>query len=789
MQASTTHMSAIEQQLLQVCQQVAPTWPLDQLIAVNPWWELKHQPFAEVAARFAALHQIDCLPPVSYSKQLFAARQLPFYAIEQALQEANWQVDVTAFLVQTDHEVQYVAPGFSVLQQIDRVQARDRLPWFDEIRSHVSQFCAWYYQNTDGHQAENADLYQQYQKFTAADLGLDLLLGAKGLHQAYADLPSSIPMLLAEADSELHLSTEQWSAYGDVLLRQLNGWASWGSYLRWQAGLQQQTPTQVLDLLAIMLGWELAILRYLALNDAKAGQQVRAQWFSAITAVPQHIAYHRQQQQAAWIWWRAAEIHYQDQLLGQLLAHPACQQQSPQLQAVFCIDVRSEPLRRQLEQQSPAIQTLGFAGFFGLPIEIEIAGTPLKRPQLPGLLAPAITVHLEPAQTLQSKQRVGIWQRQTQQAFTSFSLVEATGWLKSIDLLKHSLWPQTAPDLYSVAAQPQQWRLSKAGQPVSVREQAELALAILNLMGLREFAPTVLVVGHGSQSCNNLHAGGLECGACGGQSGELNSKVLVSVLNNPEVRAQLQLLGCDIPAQTRFVAALHNTTTDQLICADEVPEQVKRWLDAASLATAQERELRWTGIKVSDGLLSELRRRGGDWSETRPEWGLANNAAFVIAPRQWTRQLDLAGRVFLHDYQQAHDAQLSTLELLLTAPMVVTNWINMQYNASVTAPTVFGSGNKVLHNAVAGHVGVFEGQGGDLRIGLAKQSVHNGERFMHQPLRLTVVVAASTSAIDHILAKHPQVRVLVDNGWLHLWQWQQGEGLQQRTADGWQELR
>lgn len=788
MQAPTTHTTAIEQQLRQVCQQVAPTWPLDQLIAVNPWWELRHQSYAEVAARFAALHQIDCIPPVNYSKHLFATRQLPFYAIEQALQEAGWHVDLTAFLVRTDHEVQHVTPGFSLLQQIDRVHAADRLPWFDEIRSHVSQFCAWYYQNTDGQGAESDDLYQQYQRFTASDLGLDLLLGAKGLHQHYAELPSSVEMLLSEASAELCLSTEQWASYGEVLLRQLNGWASWGAYLRWQASLRQQSPTQVLDLLAIMLGWELAILRYLAQQDANALQHVRTQWFSAIAAIPQHIEYHREQQQAAWIWWRAAEIHYQDQLLGQLLSHQPSQTSPAQLQAVFCIDVRSEPIRRQLERQSPAIQTFGFAGFFGLPIEVEIAGTPLKRPQLPGLLAPAMTVHIEPASSLEPLQRLGIWQRQTQQAFTSFSLVEATGWLKSIDLLKHSLWPQTSKDLYSQAAKHQQWRLTKAGQAVSVQDQAKLAVTVLKLMGLGEFAPTVLIVGHGSQSCNNLHAGGLECGACGGQSGELNSKVLVSLLNNPDVRAEMQQLGCHIPAQTRFVAGLHNTTTDQLICADELPDQVKRWLDTASQATAQERHHRWTGEMKQDGLLTELRRRGGDWSETRPEWGLANNAAFVIAPRAWTRQLDLTGRVFLHDYQQALDPELSTLELLLTAPMVVTNWINMQYNASVTAPTVFGSGNKVLHNAVAGHVGVFEGQGGDLRIGLPKQSVHNGERYMHQPLRLTVVVAASCQAIDQILAKHPQVQALVHNGWLHLWQWQQGQCLQQRTAAGWLEL-
>ena len=48
----------------------------------------------------------------------------------------------------------------------------------------------------------------------------------------------------------------------------------------------------------------------------------------------------------------------------------------------------------------------------------------------------------------------------------------------------------------------------------------------------------------------------------------------------------------------------------------------------------------------------------------------------------------------------------------------------------------FGSGNKVLHNIVGGAIGVLEGNGGDLRVGLPMQSLHNGRAWMHEPLRL-----------------------------------------------------
>ena len=106
----------------------------------------------------------------------------------------------------------------------------------------------------------------------------------------------------------------------------------------------------------------------------------------------------------------------------------------------------------------------------------------------------------------------------------------------------------------------------------------------------------------------------------------------------------------------------------------------------------------------------------------------------------------------------------------MTAPMVVANWINMQYYGSVVDNQKFGSGNKVLHNIVGGSIGVLEGNGGDLRVGLPLQSLHNGERWVHEPLRLNVFIEAPKSEMDRIIAKHELVRELVENRWLFLFQ-------------------
>ena len=103
----------------------------------------------------------------------------------------------------------------------------------------------------------------------------------------------------------------------------------------------------------------------------------------------------------------------------------------------------------------------------------------------------------------------------------------------------------------------------------------------------------------------------------------------------------------------------------------------------------------------------------------------------------------------------------------MTAPMVVASWISLQYYGSTVENRLFGSGNKTLHNVVGG-VGVLEGNGGDLRVGLPWQSVHDGESYQHEPVRLNVFIEAPMDAMNNIIKKHTMVRNLLDNGWLQL---------------------
>jgi uncharacterized protein YbcC (UPF0753/DUF2309 family) len=362
------------------------------------------------------------------------------------------------------------------------------------------------------------------------------------------------------------------------------------------------------------------------------------------------------------------------------------------------------------------------------------------------------------------------WGRFRQAAVSSFAFVEAAGPLYGGKLVRDAL----ALGDHGHAPDP----LPRFETGLTPTQKAQTAAAVLRAMSLTEgHARLVLLVGHGAQVANNPHESAYQCGACCGHTGEVSARLLADLLNDPETRAGLPAQGLSLPADTLFVAGLHDTVTDRVTlyldrpAADHAGDlaQAQNWLAHAGRLARAERALRLPGARPED-----LIRRASDWAEVRPEWGLAGCSAFIAAPRSVTTGRDLQGRAFLHSYDWAQDTGFATLELILTAPVVVASWINLQYFGSTVAPQVFGGGNKLIHNVVGG-IGVVEGNGGLLRPGLPLQTLHDGERAVHEALRLTVMIEAPTEAIAAVLRRHDAVRQLFDNGWLHLFALQNGK--------------
>jgi uncharacterized protein YbcC (UPF0753/DUF2309 family) len=333
-------------------------------------------------------------------------------------------------------------------------------------------------------------------------------------------------------------------------------------------------------------------------------------------------------------------------------------------------------------------------------------------------------------------------------------------------------------DLSARAASRHKERITRTG--FTIDEQTLTVDTALRMMGLtKNFARLVLFCAHGSTSENNPYESALDCGACGGNEGKPNARVLAMMANNPKVRERLGKLGIELPSDTHFLAGQIDTTTDvvQLFDLEDAPSthradlaRLQEDLKEASLLTSQERCARLPDVQQTleeTKAHAHVSRRSADWSQVRPEWGLSGNAAFLIGPRDLTKGLDLGGRAFLHSYDYREDPSNRLLEVLLTAPQVVAQWINMEHYFSTVDNEVYGSGSKVYHNVV-GRLGIMSGPWSDLRLGLARQTVMNGDAPYHEPMRLHTVVAAPRDRIEKLIARHEVLEHYYHKEWVHL---------------------
>ncbi len=783
----------LEEAAERACERIAPSWPLDRFIAVNPFWSRTDKPLPHVAGELASLSGARLLMPRSWYAAEWRAERLRPEHLRAAIAASGAQISAKHLsgLLRIEEPRQSRRP--LVVDVMDaRCRSELEVSWRDYIVERISRFCASYF---DDGQAQirpvrEEGLYTSWRNQAEGDWAPALFMGLSAYRSTVSSLPTTADEMLQVAAADLGVPPSEREAYLSALLLDINGWASWCAYRRWMARLAGRDDHRIRELLSIRLAWEWILFR-------AGGEELRTDWGHAVASWPTFDRVAQSARAEDWLLQSAVEIAWTSEVRRKLVeTFDAARPAGPSVQAAFCLDVRSEVFRRALEAQGEDIQTIGCAGFFGVPLEYAALASDGARPQLPGLLAPKVRVTDTGVSASVAEERASrlhashAWKAFKSSSLSSFAFVDAVGLFFLGTLLGETFGRSSRradeheraglTDAEDHARKP---RITSHvdGTPVSPEERAELAAGILRAMGLtRGFAPLVLLVGHGATTRNNPHAAGLDCGACCGQPGNVNARAAAALLNEADVRSGLALRGIEIPAATHFVPGLHNTTTDDVTLFDEetVPEPLRgelsvlrARLERAGTAARRERAAKLgLGDLPDASLYAALVERSKNWAEVRPEWGLAGNAALVVAPRERTRKLDLEGRAFLHDYRAEEDADFAVLEQIMTGPMVVAHWINFQYYASTVDNTRYGSGNKVLHNVVCGHLGVYEGNGGDLRIGLALQSLHDGERWVHAPLRLSVFLEAPRPAIDRILEKHPKVRELVDNEWLHLFQ-------------------
>ncbi|PFN80565.1 hypothetical protein COJ85_29530 [Bacillus sp. AFS076308] len=826
---------------------IAPLGPISKFAARSPWTGLEWQSFEQTARRFKDICDLELLPHDSVLQTARRQGEIDLNFLEEGLQQwlnqqsfklpretaeqfcrAALLQDPPSSNLTVLPEVKRIAKKLSSVQSV--IKARPSVQTLsqrldqicdegisEDLNRHMIKWCKLF---LDESQAVWSMPYREEGFYHAwrGMVSFDPAIRPEARKQL-KNWPKEADIALKEALTQLGIPDSEVQAYLEAHLLSLPGWA--GTML-WRSQQQIKESSLLTDYLAVRISMELALIHpHLPFPKQKKEDEGLLESFIAawlhwgnlpLNAWPQlPSAEQKARLTLAWrfdkiirnrLWMEAWEKTYEDQLMKKIISK---QQTSNQIkpamaQFVFCIDVRSEPFRRKLEQ-ADGVETFGAAGFFGLPIETCKLESEHSHPSLPVISKPQFKVkeYLPESEQKPFYQRLqtvhslkNTFQTMKHNLPASLLLPEISGPWIGVQTLTRSFMPRRTGRLFKNLLD--KWLMkpeasltldridtSKQEIPIgfSEEEKVQYVEQALKMIGLTDrFAPFVVICGHGSHSTNNPYAASLDCGACGGASSAFNARVLATLCNLSNVRKSLEAKGISIPNDTVFAAAEHMTTVDELDwvylpklsdTAEGAFTRIQAVLPKVSEEANAERIPKLPALKGSfKKPKAEAERLSEDWSEIRPEWGLAGNAAFVIGERKLTRHHDLEGRVFLHNYNWKKDKDGSLLSGIISGPATVCQMINLQYYASAVAPHYYGSGNKATQTVTAG-IGVMQGNASDLLVGLPWQSVmQSDDQVYHSPLRLLVVIQAPKEYVERLLIQDQTFQQKVQNGWLRL---------------------
>ncbi len=766
--------STVREHVERASECIGAVWPLHSFVTANPLSGFEDQPFDEAVQRANRLFGGRGYPDAETFRRAWREDRIDADVLGRLLNRHGYDDDPESLLdrmaTQTMASAEPPDPD-SAESRLDCIFTKWLTAFLDEGRAE------WPMPNRD------EGFYAAFRAVARYDRDLP---DRQAIAQGPEDTVRAIADVLAEHPEH------RWEAICRKHLAALPGWAGFVKRRAASDGSWQEArPITMVDYLAVRLTLaDVMDVPVAPPDDTPSfgeGEQDDAPSLPAL-------------------WLRAWERTYRDRLLDPIeeasasLDRKESSPERPAAQLVFCIDTRSEIIRRHIEATGP-YETHGYAGFFGVPMRYQGHDSDVTVDACPPILDPQHRIDERPVETHDSTRETyedwqDLWQAgQTlvkslkSNAATAFNFVETAGSGYGVALATRTLLPSSVYDVLKTAdetvpdestfcdpelehePEPAEAELSRG---LSLEERVGYAADAFELMGWETFGRLVVFVGHASQTANNPFDSSLDCGACAGNPGGPSARVLASICNDPDVQQKLRERGIDIPEDTVFVAGEHNTTTDAITLYDEgVPEshsddleRLRSDLERARQGATDERTSSMR-VDVDDGV-RETERRAADWAETRPEWGLAGNASFVIGPRPLTSETNLDGRAFLHSYNWETDTTGEALEAIMAGPMVVTQWINMQYYFATVDNAVYGSGSKITHNPV-GNIGVFQGNGGDLMTGLPLQSLMSADdQPYHQSIRLSTVIHAPVARVHDILDDHDELVQLLDHGWLAL---------------------
>lgn len=454
-------------------------------------------------------------------------------------------------------------------------------------------------------------------------------------------------------------------------------------------------------------------------------------------------------------------------------------------QAIFCIDERECSLRRHIEAVDKNCETFGAPGFFGVEFYFQQQDSKFYDKLCPAPVTPKYLIKEFEARTARKDE--ALYTKHTHGFLTGFALSISLGFWAFIKTVLNLFKPAMSPAISNAYGHMDRQSILtienkntgdiENGLQIgyTLDEMATRAEGFLKSIGLvKNFAPIVYIVAHGSSSANNPHHGAHDCGACSGRPGATNARVQAFILNHQKVREALRAKSIVIPQATQFIGSMHDTAADMMGYYDEQilsDENLKKHLvnrqnfETALNLNAKERSRRFASINTRQGLehvRKAIHNRSVSLFEPRPELGHGTNTLAIIGRRETTKGLFLDRRAFLNSYDYTTDPDGTILAGVMKPIGLVCGGINLEYYFSRVDNIKMGAGTKLPHN-VMGLFGVANSSDGDLRPGLPWQMIE-----VHDPVRLLVIVEHEPEIVLKAIQSSPEVFEWYKNEWVHI---------------------
>ncbi len=487
------------------------------------------------------------------------------------------------------------------------------------------------------------------------------------------------------------------------------------------------------------------------------------------------------------LWQEAYEWSYYDQVLSGIKnqQHTRPGVSFKTFQAMFCIDDREFSFRYYLEKFDDHCETFGTPGFFSVEFFFKPENGKFYTKLCPAPVTPKFLIK-EVGTSGKQKKDVH-FHKHSHTLFRGWLITQTLGFFSALRLFLNIFRPTVSPATASsfnhmnkvseLTIENNNAEDKENGLQIgfTIEEMVQRVESLLKSIGLvKDFAPLVYVIGHGSSSVNNPHYAAYDCGACSGRPGSVNARVLCYMANHPKTRALLSLRGIHIPEDTRFVGGLHDTTRDEVEFFDEssLPPAIlelhrnnEKIFSQALDANAKERSRRFESINTKltpKKIHQKVRTRSVSLFEPRPELNHATNTLCIVGRRNLTKRLFLDRRAFLNSYDFSIDPDGTLLFNIMKPLGPVCGGINLEYYFSRVDNQKLGAGTKLPHN-VMGLFGVANGIEGDLRPGLPSQMIE-----VHDPIRLMIIVEHYPQVVLEVLQRSSEVYEWYINEWIHL---------------------